>query len=108
MANALTNASQITCPHSGKITPASSAKLTIAGQPVLLSQEWSGWAIACPAPTSQSTKTCTKVVAVTGAEATKLSVGGVAVLLDSGTGSTDGNPPTPVSMSAGETKVQAV
>jgi hypothetical protein len=110
MANPLTNSSQIKCPHSGVVTPASSAKLTIGGQPVLLSNQWSAWAIAgCTVSPSQSTKPCLTVTALAGGDAAKLSVGGVPVLLDSGQALSDGvPPPVSVSLSAGESKVQAV
>jgi hypothetical protein len=110
MANPLTTSSQITCPHTGKVTPASSAKLTIAGEPVLLSNQWSAWAIVgCKqVPPPQGNKPCLKVINLADGEANKLSVGGVPVLIDSGQGTSDGAPaPGPVTLSAGETKVQA-
>lgn len=114
MPNPLTNSSQISCPHQGTVKPASSAKLTIGGSPVLLSDEWSVWKIvACTTPLNPNTPTkpCEKVVSLSNGEAGKLSVGGVPVLLGSAEATADGipeKPPIPptLSFAAGETKVQ--
>jgi hypothetical protein len=109
---ALTTASTIECPHKGKVTPSSSTKLTVGEKPVLLSNQWSAWTIeGCvnKTNTQTGTKECTKVATESGGEAAKLTVGGVAVLLGSAVAVSDGVPPAgPMSIEAGESKLQAL
>lgn len=110
MASILTTASTITCAHAGQVTPlGSSAKLTVSGNPVLLDSQVSSWAIP-PGKCSQvgSGRTpCTSITSYSQGSATKLTAGGTAVLLESGVGLTNGAPQKTVTVTAGQSKVQA-
>jgi hypothetical protein len=112
MAFALTTKSTIECPHKGTVTPSSSAKLMAGGKPVLLKNQWEGWAIEGCTTVEEPSKSITKcktVLSESGGDATKLSVGGVAVLLGSAEAITSGTPgPYKMTIQAGESKLQAV
>jgi hypothetical protein len=110
MANVLTTASTIKCAHSGQVTPLLSvAKLTVSGKPVLLESQVSSWVIP-PGTCSQvgSSRTpCTSITSYSKGSAAKLTAGGAAVLLDSGVGVTNGAPINTVTVTTGQSKVQA-
>jgi hypothetical protein len=111
MAFAVTTASTITCPHTGTVSPSSSAKLTVGGNPVVPSDQVTSWVIAgCTWPTdNKGDVTCASVTTASGGQSQKLTVGGVAVLLDSVSAQTSGLPgPFMLSVSAGQTKLEAV
>lgn len=118
MAGVLTTASTVLCGpnvppnHGGQVTVASTAKLTVNGNPVLFKSSVAGKAVppgACKTPQSNSTKPCTSVSSVLGGEAGKLNAGGNPVLLDSTlSGLTDGNPPGPLSATADQSKLSAI
>jgi hypothetical protein len=109
MANVLTTASTIKCIHGGQVTPlASTAKLAVSGNPVLLEEQVSSWVI----PTGKCSQVgsgltpCTSVKSYSHGNAGKLTAGGVAVLLDSGVGVTNGYPGNTITVSAGQSEVQ--
>jgi hypothetical protein len=110
MSNVLTTASTIMCAHGGRVTPlASSAKLTVSGNPVLLQNQVSSWIIP-PGTCSQAGPgytPCTSVTSYSGGSAAKLTAAGVAVLLDSGIGMTNGLPVNTLTVSAGQSEVHA-
>jgi hypothetical protein len=117
MATALTTGSTIACPHGGTVSPSSSAKLSVSGQPVLLVNQVTSWSISpsCSVLTNPQagTKQCQNAVSESGGDATKLTVGGTAVLLDAAQVQTDGMPPAPPAgpimiLTAGQAKLQAV
>jgi hypothetical protein len=108
VANVLTTSSTIECAHSGQVTPLTSgAKLTISGHPVLLENQVSNWVIAKCTQIGTGYTPCTSVTSYSGGSASKLTVGGVAVLLDSGLGMTNGSPGNSLTVTAGESEVQA-
>jgi hypothetical protein len=110
VAKVLTTASTIKCAHGGQVTPLlSTAKLTVSGDPVLLENQVSSWVIP-PGTCSQvgsGYTPCTSVQKYSGGSAAKLTVGGVAVLLDSGSGQTNGSPVNTLTVTAGQSEVQA-
>lgn len=97
MANVLTTASTVTCSHTaptpGIVSTASSAKLRVKGQPVLLKNSIAEEAISgcgiIPDPNTKAV-TCVRVKKVEAGEAQKLTVAGESVMLDTLTGKTDG------------------
>ncbi len=110
MPKVLTTASHVDCLHSGHATLSSTAKLQVAGAPVLLETGTSAWTIAgCTVAVSNApTKPCTKLMGVLAGASTKLSVGGVAVLLETFRASTDGVPtPSTASAGGGAAKLEA-
>jgi hypothetical protein len=100
MAAVLTTSSNITCSHSGGITPDGASKLKINGSPVVLKAGVAGKSVG-PPPCSvvtdpnTGTKQCLTVAAVSGGEASKLKVNGQPVLLETLSGTTDGTGPKP-------------
>lgn len=110
MGSPLTIGSDVECGHKGLVTVQSSAKLTIAGQAVLVASGVMGGPIAaCTTAPSPSTKPCTAVVAVLPvSQAIKLTAGGAGVVLDSLLGLTDGLPPGTLFAAAGQSKLTAV
>jgi hypothetical protein len=92
MRKVLTTQSTVTCGHvAGSVQTASTAKLKIDGNPVLLQASVLGRTVAsCGIPQVQGNKLCTTVLSVTNAPPPKLTVGGAPVLLDTITGTTDG------------------
>ncbi|WP_157537785.1 hypothetical protein [Kitasatospora azatica] len=118
MPHVLTVRTTVTCGHTpGKVTTASSAKLTVSGVPVLLPSSIGDMPVTgCPLlPPPQGTVACKAVVQVQQGAAAKLSVGGEPVVLDTLSGSTNGSiptdvPPTPqthLAAPTGEPKLQA-
>src|SRR6516164_3629578 len=110
MAGVLTPASTFKCAHKGQVTKHVSAdKLTVSGNPVLLENQVSSWAIPPGTCTQIGTgrTPCTSVTSYSEGSASKLTAGGVAVLLDTGVGMTNGAPVNTVSVSAGQSEVQA-
>src|SRR6266852_7198224 len=107
MANALTTGSQISCAHQGIASTTSSAKLTVGGNPVLLANGFSAWAIGGCTQVGTGLTPCAKIAAISVGQATKLSVGGVAVLFDSLVGTTNGSPVNTLSATANQSKLSA-
>lgn len=109
MANVLTTNSTISCPNQGKAQLSSSAKLTVNGAPVLLSNQTSSWPISGCKQTDASSgqKPCLTIVSVSAGQASKLTVGDVAVLLDSFAGTSEGTPLNTLSATAGQSKLTA-
>jgi hypothetical protein len=93
MPNVLTTQSAVTCAHNGTVQVASTAKLKVGGNPVLLMSSVVEQQISnCPSkPPPPANVTCTHVLTVTNIPAPKLTVHGDAVLVDTITGTTDGN-----------------
>lgn len=118
MAGVLTTASTVLCDlaapssHGGQVTVASTAKLTVNGNPVLVKNSVASKAVppgACKTPPSNSSKPCTSVTSVASGESAKLKTGGNPVLLDSTLGGlTDGNPQGKLSATAGQSKLSAI
>lgn len=119
MSNVLTMASDVTCGHKGKVTVASIAKLTVNGNPVLLSNSIADKLVASCAtppaadPSGPTAKPCTSVTGISAGEATKLTVGGQPVMLDTLKGETDGmvaktTPQTFLAAIAGQVKLSTV
>ena len=100
MPNVLTTSSTVGCGHlppppgSGVVQVQSTAKLRVAGAPVLLVDSIANKPVTtgtCGIVVSQTNVKCTKVAAVTAGAATKLTVGKNPVVLDTTLkGSTDG------------------
>ena len=103
MAEVFTTAFSFSCTHGGSVTPKSSAKLTVGGEPVLIASD--SWDVSGCAPSKQSDSKCSKLT-ITGGDAQKLKAGGKAVALTSGTAKTDGVPFT-VTVSGSQTKLKA-
>jgi hypothetical protein len=113
MAKVLTTASRVLCgpdtgTHGGRVSTASSARLRVNGNPVLLRSGVGPAVPDCKTPSSSSTKPCTSVLTVVGGEAGKLRVGGNPVMLDTIGGTTDGVPPGTVPASAEQDKLTAI
>jgi hypothetical protein len=115
MPNVLTTQSRVLCGpdtgtnHGGRVATASAAKLTVAGNRVLLrSGIGPGLSTPCKTPASSPPKPCTKVNAIISGDAVKLTAGGSAVMLDSLSGTTDGNPIGTLPATAEQTKLTAV
>ncbi len=116
MPNVLTTASTVTCGHPvppklGQVIVASTAKLKVAGAPVLLPVGAAAGTIAdCgTVVTPGGNKPCTKVVTVGPGPSTKLKVAGSPVLLDTLVLATDGNPPAvPPAAVANQPKLRAL
>ena len=117
MAKVLTTASQVLCGpagppaspvHGGAVTVQSTAKLTVAGNPVLVKSGVGPTVSGCKTPvTPGGNKPCTAVSSVTTGEATKLQAGGQPVMLDTLGGTTDGNPVGPLGADASQDKLTA-
>jgi hypothetical protein len=120
MPKVLTTASTVLCSigapsaHGGTVKTASTARLRVAGSPVLTAAGVAAALVdaASPCttpPTPGGNKPCTKVTTVNPASvAVKLKVGGVGVLLDTLKGATDGVPPGSLASTANQTKLTAV
>jgi hypothetical protein len=119
MPNVLTMASTVTCGHAGKVTVASTAKLTVNGSPLLLKSSIAGKPVAtCATPpaadaSGPTAKPCTLVATVSLGEAMKLTVGGQPVMLDTLKGETDGmvtkeTPQKLLAAQAGQVKLSTV
>ncbi len=114
MPNVLTTRSRVLCGpdtgnHGGRVTTVSAAKLTVAGNPVLLrSGIGPALSVPCKTPPSSSSKPCTSVTSIASGDAVKLTAGGHAVMLDSLSGTTDGNPIGTLPASAEQTKLSAI
>lgn len=104
MATVLTNADSVTCPHSpGAAAKTTSAKLKVAGNPVLVGL----------GPVSQCSATASPnvpcgVVTVSAGQALKLFAGGSAVLLDTLKATAAGTPGGPLSVLPQQSKLAAV
>lgn len=110
MPKVLTTASHVDCLHGGHATLSSTAKLQVAGAPVLLEAAATAWPIAgCTVAVSNApTKPCLAITGVLAGPSTKLTVGGVAVLLETFRANTDGVPtPSTVSAGGGAAKLEA-
>lgn len=93
--------STVACPHPpGTVAAATSSRLTVGGQPVLLAGLAGRDVAGCPVQVTQTTKTCLKVVSVSTGERSRLSVGGIAVLLADVAGVSDGVSPVGSAVSA--------
>ena len=116
MPGVLTTTSTVLCGpdvppnHGGKVAIASTAKLKVNDNPVLLNSSIAGKSVGgCKTPTSNSTKPCTSVASVSSGEANKLKAGGNPVMLDTTlSGKTDGAPLGPLFASAGQSKLTAL
>lgn len=111
MANVLTEASTIKCPHAAKVIPVATGKLRVGESKVLVAANISSGSFAPPGcsnkPPPNSNVPCTKIASLSGA-ATKLTVGQQAVVLESSVAKTNGSVPTPVSLQANQAKLTAV
>ena len=115
-AKVLTEATTVSCSHQGTVSKSSTAKLQVAGSPVLLEKQVPSWTIptgsvppGCTRIKTQAGEVpCTKVTQPTKGAAAKLTVGGSKVLLDSLQATTNGLPaPTNTLASpTGEPKLQ--
>ena len=111
MRRVLTTLSTVTCGHpAGSVRTASTAKLKVAGNPVLLESSVAGMAVAsCGIPLVQGNKPCTTVLSVVDAPPPRLTVGGLPVLADAITGTTDGliggAPQSALAATASQTKL---
>lgn len=114
MPNVLTTTSRVLCGpdtgnHGGRVATASAAKLTVAGNPVLLrSGIGPSLSAPCKTPASSPSKPCTAVTSIVAGGAVKLTAGGSAVMLDTLAGTTDGNPIGTLPAAAEQTKLTAV
>ena len=109
MPSVLTTASTVGCGHDpGQVATSSSAKLTVAGAPVLVQTSIVGRTVsACSTTPSNTTKKCTTVTSVAAGLAQKLTAGGAPVALATVQGLTDGVPPGPLNASGVQTKLTA-
>jgi hypothetical protein len=119
MAGVVTSAGSVTCNHGGKAPLSSTAKLTVADEPVLPFSAVAtlGPYAKCQFTVSGNPKPCTTTTATAPnpGQAGKLTVGGAAVLLDALVATTDNpptnlpleNPPSTVTAAAGQTKLTA-
>lgn len=114
MALVLTTASSAGCMHEGAVVTTGSAKLTVAGDGVLLDPGGLGAIGGCTTPPDASTGNipCTAVASVTAGRSSKLTVSGRPVLLDTLAGTTNGSvgrtaPQVLDSAAAGHTKLSA-
>ena len=104
----LTTGSTVLCGHGATVTPTSSAKLTVAGEAVLLENTAPTWSFDtnCGQTASGQTK-CAAITTVSGGASSKLSVGGIPVLTDSLSAVTTGAPAnTDLSATAGQNKME--
>lgn len=102
--------STVACPHPpGTVAAATSSRLTVGRQPVLLAGLTGKDVAGCPIQVTQTTKTCLKVLSVSTGEKSRLSVGGVAVLLADVAGVSDGLSPAgnAVTATANQTRLKA-
>lgn len=114
MAQILTTASRLGCPHGGTVQlTAGRTALTVDGKPVLAKVDVVGKPISgCTTVPSSSppTNKCLTVTSVIGGESVLLSAGGMKVLTADAVGLTDGVVGGPVQWtvtSAGQTKLEA-
>jgi hypothetical protein len=113
MAGVLTTGSSVRCGHGGTVRVSSSAKLSVAGQKVLVADGIDGKSVStCGTPTTDKSKACTSVIKTTAGAATKLTAGSMPVYLDTLAGTTDGvvggtTPQTLLAASAGQSKLTA-
>ncbi len=106
----LTAAGSGGCAHQGKTKLPGSAKLTVAGQPVVVADDVAGWSIVGCTQTdsSKSQVACLKFLSFDG-RSTKLKVGGKPVVLDSFSGRTNGKPDdSGATANAGQRKLTSV
>jgi hypothetical protein len=119
MPHVLTTGSNVTCGHSGTVSTASTAKLKVNGQPVLLKEGIQGRSVAgCTTPPASdisgpTAKPCTLVSTVSAGAATKLKVSGQSVMLQTLAGATDGmvakeTPQKLLSADAGQVKLTSM
>lgn len=123
MPNVLTTTSTVGCGHlppppgSGIVQVQSTAKLRVAGAPVLLLDSIANKPLvplSCGTVVNQTSVKCTKVAGVSAGTAAKLSVGGLPVVLDTTlTGTTDGKvggvtPQPTLAAVANQTKLTSV
>jgi hypothetical protein len=102
--------STVACPHTpGTVMPATSSRLTVGKQPVLLAGLTGKDVAGCTIQVTQTTKTCLKVTSVSTGEKSKLTVNGHSVLLADVTGVTDGVSPAgnAVTATANQTRLRA-
>ena len=113
MSGVLTTGSSVSCSNQGTVATSSSAKLRVAGKPVLVSTGLASKAISgCAHPVDSSSKTdhCYSVVTILPSTySAKLTTGGSGVALDTLSGMGDSTPPPPDTLSAtvGQTKLTA-
>jgi hypothetical protein len=102
MAQTLSAAATLTCSHLAPFVMTPAAKLTVGNTGVLIidSVQIATIPTCSGQPPSPGGVKCTKAT-VTSGQATKLSVGGVPVLLAALVVTTNGNPPTPVTVVPG-------
>jgi hypothetical protein len=108
MAHALTTASELSCPDQGMFQTSSTAKLTVAGKPVLRASDASTWkATGCKQTNTNGGETPCVTMTLTSGQLTKLKVGGSAVLGSGAAGTTSGTPKNTLSVQAKQTKLTA-
>jgi hypothetical protein len=112
MSGVLTTGSSVTCSNNGSVATSSSAKLRVAGNPVLVQSGIASKSIsncAHPIDSNSGANKCFTVLTVAPSTfSMKLTTGGSGAALDtlSGTGSAT-NPPDTLSAQAGQTKLTA-
>jgi hypothetical protein len=91
----LTAASTLTCTHGGTVTAATSDRLRVGKQPVLLAPLKLKPISQCSVKDDANTSTlqCRKVATVTTGQSSRLTVRGTSVLLATIAGLSDGTPP---------------
>ena len=110
MGAVLTTDSTISCPSSGSLTPASTAKLRIAGARALTKTSVSGKTVSgCTQTKTNAGEVPCSTAVVSGGEARKLKVGGAAVLLeDTFAAKGNGTPLDALTATAKQAKLEAV
>jgi hypothetical protein len=99
----LTIASQVTCPHQGKVSVAGDSTLTINQQAVVPQAQVASAAVSgCLTQNSNSTKQCLKVVPPVSGASLALTVNGQPIMTDSLSSATDGVPAATISAPAGQ------
>lgn len=84
----LTMADKITCSFTGAVQTASTVKLQVNQQPVLVGNSLVGKAVGICAGASSQQPVCASVLSVSAGESQKLQAGGAAVILDTLDGKT--------------------
>src|SRR5689334_15179742 len=110
MASVLTKGSTVTCAQQGTATLTTTAKLHVAGDPVLRESDAPSWSIkGCKLTNPSGTNTpCAKLASVSAGQAMKLTSDGSPVLLDSFQALTMSPPPShSVSASDAKSKMTA-
>jgi len=106
MAQALTNASTITCNHGATAVLTSTSKLKVNGSSVLLDGDTIAFAPGVCSQKGTGLTPCTSLT-VSGGQASHFTVGGKKVLLSTLTGKTNGNPEFTFTVVAGQSKLRA-